>query len=167
MANYDIFCLMEYFSNRADVPATGRSPVGQWQNFFQEPQTLGSQQEASGQYQFLAFDAEGFGSSEGSAINDVQVTMAATAEMMIVTENAMDQDNLIIIMLFTQSVGQDSIVEGTFTEISRYIGTLNSATATDETISWTINPAVNKMDPQVPPKKISADMLNQMRQRLK
>lgn len=169
MANYDVLVFLEYFADRANVVdgSGNRTPTRQWQNFYQEPQTLSIDSKATGTYGFLAFDAEGFGSSEGSEINDLTISAAATADLVDLTDAAMAADNLVIATLYIQNVGASSFDGGSAQQISRYIGTINSATTSDQSIEWTVNPAINKMEPQAPTRKITVDMLNKMRQRLR
>ena len=158
MANFDILCFLEYYSDRSAVTDT-RSPTKQWQNFYQEPQQLGSADSgATGDYRFLAFDVEGFGSTEASSINDLSVSAAATAEIVDVTEQAIGADNLIIASLYIQTVGSNSFDPSSAQLISRYIGSIEGASLSDEEVSWTINPAITKVDAQVPPRKVAAGM---------
>ena len=61
MANKDIMCFLEYYADRASVVSGSlRTPTNQWQNFYQEPQTLSVDSEVGGSYQYLAFDVDGF-----------------------------------------------------------------------------------------------------------
>ena len=64
--NYDIVCFLEYYADRDSVVSGGyRTPSNQWQNFYQEGQELGSADtESNSNYYYLAFDADGFGSTE-------------------------------------------------------------------------------------------------------
>ena len=78
-----------------------------------------------------------------------------------------ESDNLVIASLYVQDVGQDQLDSGSAQLVARYIGTIDGATLDDETVRWTVNPAINKLNPQVPTRKITADMLNKARQRLR
>ncbi len=160
--NYDIICFLEYYSNRSSVISGGyRTPSNQWQNFYVEGQELGSADSAANStYYYLAFDVDGFGSTEASRINDLSIELVATAELIDVTDAAMTADNLVIASLYVQAAGGDVFDTSSAQLVSRYIGSLEEATITDTTISWTINPAINKLNPQVPTRKITVNMLN-------
>tara|TARA_R100000005_G_C4896519_1_gene140733 strand:+ start:199 stop:711 length:513 start_codon:yes stop_codon:yes gene_type:complete len=163
--NYDILCFLEYYSDRASVFSGGyRTPTNAWQNFYQEGQELGSADtESNSTYYYLAFDADGFGSTEASGINDLSVDMAATAELIDITDAAMAADNLVIATLYVQTAGSDSFDPSSAQRISRYIGSLEEASLSDTSISWKVNPAINKLNPQVPTRKVSGSMLNKTR----
>ena len=163
--NYDIVCFLEYYADRASVVSGGyRTPSNQWQNFYQEGQELGSADtESNSTYYYLAFDADGFGSTEASGVNDLSVNMAATAELVDITDAAMGADNLVIATLYVQTAGSDSFDPSSAQRISRYIGSLEEASLSDTSISWKVNPAINKLNPQVPTRKISGSMLNKTR----
>jgi hypothetical protein len=160
--NYDIITFLEYYADRASVVSGGlRTPTKQWQNFFQEGQKLGSADtESNSTYYYLPLEAQGFGSTEGSSINDFQVSLAATAELIDVTDGAMTEDNLVIASLYVQTAGSSSFDPSSAQRISRYIGTLDTASITDIAITWKVNPAINKLKPQVPTRKITGKMLN-------
>ena len=161
MANYDIMSFLEYYADRTSVVdgSGNRTPTRQWQNFYQVAQTLSVDANATGVYSYLAFDADGFGSTPANSINDLKVTAAATAELVDITDAAMGADNLIIASLYIQDAGKDTFDVASAQLISRYIGSIEGASLSDETVSWTVNPAINKLKPQVPTRKIVADML--------
>ena len=163
--NYDILCFLEYFSDRSSVVSGGRrTPTSTFQNFYQEGQTLGSADtESNSVYYYLAFDAAGFGSTEGSSVNDLSVEMAATAELIDITDAAMAADNLVIATLYVQTAGSNSFDASSAQRISRYVGSLEEASINDTSISWKVNPAINKLNPQVPTRKVSGNMLNKTR----
>ena len=71
----------------------------------------------------------------------------------------MASDNLIIASLYIQDVGFDSFNGASAQLINRFIGSIVGASLTDETVQWTVNPAINKLKSQVPTRKITADML--------
>lgn len=162
MANYDVLCFLEYYSDRSSVLSGGsRNPTYQWQNFYQSVQNLGSaDSDAQGDYRYLAFDAEGFGSTDASSINDLSVDLPATAEIVDITDAALAADNLVIASLYVQNAGSDSFDASSAQLISRYIGSIEEASLTDTTVSWTVNPAINKLNPQVPNRKITANMVD-------
>jgi hypothetical protein len=161
MANYDIMCFLEYYADRTSVVdgSGNRTPTRQWQNFYQVAQTLSVDANATGVYSYLAFDANGFGSSVAATINDLSITAAATGDLVDVTDAAMAADNLVIASLYIQDAGEDAFHAASAQLISRYIGSIEGASLSDETVSWTVNPAIDKLKPQVPTRKITADML--------
>ena len=163
MANYDILCFLEYYADRTNVldGSNNRAPTNQWQNFYQEPQTLSVDSEATGSYVYLAFDADGFGSSEGGELNDLTVSIAATGELIDITDAAMAADNLIIASLYVQDVGSNSLDASSAQLISRYYGQISAAAFTDESINWTVNPSINKIKAQVPFRVIDTDLIGE------
>ena len=160
-ATYDILCFLEYFANRTSVldASSKRSPTKQWQNFYPEDQLLSADSSATGEYRYLAFDAEGFGSSLASEVNDLKVEMAATGELIDITDQAIGADNLVIASLYIQNEGEPSFDAASAQLISRYIGSIAAADISDESISWTVNPAIDTLKAQVPTKKIAPGML--------
>lgn len=160
MAAYDIMCFLEYYSDRINVESGGlRTPTRQWQNFYQEAQTLSVDAGVAGVYAYLAFDVSGFGSTAAASINDLSINAAATADLVDITDAAMAADNLVIASLYIQDAGEDSF-DGTSAQlISRYIGSIEGASLSDQEINWKVNPAINKLKSQVPTRKITADML--------
>tara|TARA_A100001201_G_scaffold128206_2_gene113144 strand:- start:3521 stop:4033 length:513 start_codon:yes stop_codon:yes gene_type:complete len=163
--NYDILCFLEYYSSRASVISGGvRTPTKQWQNFYQEGQVLGSADtESTSTYYYLAFDVDGFGSTDASSINDLSLELAATAEIIDITDDAMAADNLVIATLYVQTGGSDEFDASSAVRVSRYIGSIEESQISDTSVSWTVNPAINKRNPQVPTRKITANMLNKTR----
>ncbi len=161
MANYDILCFLEYYADRTSVldGSNNRAPTNQWQNFYQDPQTLSVDSDATGSYLYLAFDIDGFGSSEGGEINDLSISIAATGELIDITDAAMAADNLIIASLYVQDVGSNSLDASSAQLISRYYGQISGAAVTDESISWTVNPSINKIKAQVPFRVIDTDLI--------
>lgn len=162
MASYDIMCFLEYYADRDSIidPVSNlRVPQGQWQNFYQANQVLTVDANIGGFYSYLAFDVDGFGSTAAASINDLSINIAATASIVDITDAAMGNDNLIIASLYIQNAGQDSFHGASAQLISRYIGSIEGASLSDDAVSWTVNPAINKLKPQVPTRKITADML--------
>lgn len=161
MANYDVLCFLEYFADRSNVldASNKRAATYQWQNFYQEGQTLSVDSDASGIYYYLAFNADGFGSSEAAGINDLKVSLAATAEIVDITETAMGADNLVIASLYIQDAGSSSLDAGSAQLIARYTGSIVGASIGDESAEWTVNPAINKIKAQAPTRVISTDLI--------
>lgn len=163
MANYDIMCFLEYYADRTSVvdPISGlRTPSRQWQNFYQLAQTLSVDIDVAGSYFYLAFDVDGFGSTAAASINDLSVDIAATADVVDITDAAIAADNLIIASLYIQNAGEDSFDGSSAQLISRYIGSIEGASMNDTAVSWKVNPAINKLKSQVPTRKITANMLS-------
>ena len=160
MAAYDIMCFLEYYADRNNVVSGGlRVPTGQWQNFYQANQVLSVDGGVGGEYSYLAFDVNGFGSTAAASINDLSINIAATASIVDITDAAIAADNLVIASLYIQDPGEDSF-DGTSAQlISRYIGSIEGASLSDQEINWKVNPAINKLKSQVPTRKITADML--------
>jgi len=160
MATYDIMCFLEYYADRTNVESGGlRTPTRQWQNFYQEAQTLSIDASVAGTYAYLAFDVNGFGSTAAASINDLSIEAAATADLVDITDAAIAADNLVIASLYIQDAGEDSFDSASAQLISRYIGSIEGANINDIQVSWKVNPAINKLKPQVPTRKITADML--------
>jgi hypothetical protein len=160
--NYDIMCFLEYYADRANVrdSITGkRSPTARWQNFYQVPQALTIDTDITGTYPYLAFNANGFGSTTAAAVNDFQVDAAAIGYIVDLTEQAVGGDSLIIASLVIQDIGQESIDPASAEVISRYIGSIEVAGISDTAISWTINPAIDKQKSQVPSRKIASNLI--------
>lgn len=162
MANYDVLCFLEYYADRANVlSGSNRNPTNQWQNFYIDPQQLGSADSAAqGDYVYLAFDVDGFGSVDAASIGDMSIEAAATVELVDITDTALAADNLVIASLYVQNVGSDAFDPSSAQLISRYIGTIEAASVTETTVSWTVNPAISKLNPQVPNRKITANMVD-------
>jgi len=162
MANHDIMCFLEYYSDRTNVvdPISGlRIPDRQWQNFYQVAQTFSIDTDVGGSYLYLAFDADGFGSVEAGSINDLSISIAAVADVVDLTEAAMNGDALVIASLIIQDAGFDSFDAASAQIISRYSGGLHAASIDETTVSWTVNPMINKTKAQIPTKKISSSIL--------
>lgn len=167
MASFDVLCFLEYYADRANVlSGSNRNPTNQWQNFYIDPQQLGSaDSNAQGDYRYLAFDVDGFGSIEASSVNDLSVELAATAEIVDITDTALSADNLIIASLYVQNIGSSAFDPSSAQLVSRYIGSIEAASLTETIVSWTVNPAINKLNPQVPNRKITANMVDKVNKR--
>jgi hypothetical protein len=160
MANFDTMCFLEYYANRANVVSGGkRTPTRRFQNFFKIAQPLVIDADIDGSFEFLAFDAEGFGSDEAGSINDFQLSLPGLGDIVDLTEAAIDADTLVIASLIIQPTGQNVIDPINAEIISRYIGSIEAASMTDESVSWTVNPAIDKIKSQMPSKKISSDLI--------
>jgi hypothetical protein len=160
MAYYDIMCFLEYYADRSNVVSGGlRTPTRQWQNFYQAAQTFGIDSDVAGKYYYLAFDVNGFGSTEAGSVNDLSVTLAAVGDVVDLTEAAMGADTLVVASLVVQDAGKDVFDVASAQIISRYIGSIESAGITDTTVTWSINPAIDKLKAQIPSRKVSSDLI--------
>jgi len=164
MANKDILSFLEYYEDKTSVldGSSKRVPTGQWQNFYQQSQDLSGKDTdvaSTVRYSYLAFGANGFGSIEASSIGDLDIDIAATGPMVDLSDTAIGGDRLVICSLYIQNVGQDAFHAASAALISRYIGTISSVSMTDESISWTISPAVTKQKAQVPTRRVSSDLV--------
>lgn len=163
MINYDIMVFLEYYADRANsynASTSKRTATNQWQNFYQVKQQLGSADaEANGDYLYLAFDCNGFGSTLASSIGDLSVTLAATAQIVTITDTAISADNLVIASLYIQDIGQDQFDASSAQLVSRYTGSIDAASLSDETVQWKVNSSIDKLNPQVPTRKVQQDMM--------
>ena len=160
MANFDTMCFLEYYADRTNVVSGGkRTPTRRFQNFFKIAEPLTIDADIDGSFEFLAFDAEGFGSDEAGSINDFQLSLPGLGDIVDLTEAAVDADTLVIASLIIQPTGQNAIDPINAEIISRYIGSIEAASMSDESVSWTVNPAIDKIKSQMPSKKISSDLI--------
>ena len=162
MANFDILTFLEYYPDKSNVLDSNgkRSPTIAHQNFYQSAQNLTADSaiDQNINFTYLAFDANGFASTEASDINVLTVNIAATASIVDLTYTAMTGDRLVIASLYVQSIGQDTF-SNSATLVCRYIGTIDNATIDDTTVSWSVTPAISKQKAQIPSKRISSDLL--------
>ena len=70
----------------------------------------------------------------------------------------MSGDRLVIASLYIQSIGLETF-SNSASLVCRYIGTIDSATINDATVSWSVTSAISKQKAQVPSKRISSDLL--------
>ena len=113
MANFDILTTLEYYSNKSNVldGNNKRLPTSAFQNFYQPAQNLTADSEVNQSFNFtyLAFDADGFSSTEASSISNLSINLAATANIIDLTDTAVNGDSLVIVSLYIQNIGQESI----------------------------------------------------------
>ena len=160
MGYYDIMCFLEYYSDRSNVMAGGlRAPTRQWQNFYQVAQPLSIDNDVAGTYSYLAFDVSGFGSTDAGSVNDLSIVLAAVGDVVDLTDAAINGDTLVIASLVIQDPGEDSFDATSAQIVSRYIGSIQSASLNDTTVSWTVNPAIDKLKAQIPSRKVSSDLI--------
>ena len=162
MANFDILTFLEYYADKSNVLDSNgkRLPTLAHQNFYQSAQNLTADTEMNQtvNFNYLAFDANGFASTQASDINTLSINLAATASIIDLTDTAMSGDRLVITSLYTQSIGQESL-SNSATLICRYIGTINSANISETTVTWNVTPAISKLKAQIPSKRISSDLM--------
>lgn len=162
MADFDILTFLEYYPDKSSVLDSNakRSPTNAYQNFYQSAQNLTADSaiDQTINFTYLAFDASGYASTEANNINDLKINIAATADIVDLTETAMTGDRLVIASLYVQSIGQD-IFSNSATLVNRFIGTIESATINETTVIWNVSTAISKQKAQVPTKKISSDLL--------
>ena len=162
MSNFDILTFLEYYSDKSSVLDSNgkRLPSIAYQNFYQSAQNLTADSEINQNMSFtyLAFDANGFSSVDAASLNTLTVNLAATADIVDLTDTAITGDRLVIASLYTQSIGQE-VLSNSASLICRFIGTIDSSTIDDTTVSWVISPAISKQKAQVPTRKISSDLL--------
>ena len=86
MANFDILTFLEYYADKSSVlnGSGKRSPTNAYQNFYQSAQNLTADSaiDQTINFNYLAFDASGFASSEASSISDLTINLAATAAIL-------------------------------------------------------------------------------------
>lgn len=162
MADYDIMCFVEYYEDKTaiyDPTFTWRLSQGQWQNFYQEPQTLDPAYGVNTPYSYLPFNIDGFGRVNASALDDITVELAAVSGIIDITDSALTKDNLIWAWLFSQPAGLGAVDPLSLSFINLYIGSIVEASVTDVAVRWTISTGLSPLDPQIPTRKITADML--------
>ena len=162
MANFDILTFLEYYSDKSSVLDSNgkRSPTNAYQNFYQSAQNLTADSaiDQNMNFTYLAFDASGFSSTEAANINNLTINLAATANIIDLTDTAIGGDRLVIASLYIQSIGQDTF-SNSATLVCRFTGTIDSASLNDTTVTWTVSPAISKQKAQIPSKRISSDLM--------
>ena len=144
MANFDILTFLEYYADKSSVLDSNnkRSPTNAYQNFYQSAQNLTADSaiDQNMNFTYLAFDASGFSSTEAANINNLTINLAATANIIDLTDTAIGGDRLVIASLYIQSIGQDTF-SNSATLVCRFTGTIDSASLNDTTVTWTVSPA--------------------------
>ena len=162
MADFDILTFLEYYADKSSVTDSNgkRLPTNAYQNFYQQAQNLTADTEINQNVNFtyLAFDASGFASTEAASISDLTINLAATANIIDLTDTAIGGDRLVIASLYIQSIGQDTF-SNSATLICRFTGTIDNANVDDTTVTWTVSPAISKQKAQVPSRRISSDLM--------
>jgi hypothetical protein len=162
MSNFDILTFLEYYSNKSSVLDSNgkRLPTLAHQNFYQSEQTLtaDSQINQNKKFTYLAFDANGFSSTSASGINKLTINIAATANIIDLTETTITGDVLVIASLYMQTIGQENL-SNSASLICRYIGTIDSISINETTVKWNVTPAISQKKAQIPTRKITSDLM--------
>ena len=161
MANYDLLCFLEYYEDRTNIYSGGqRTPTRQWQNFYQEPQDLSVvDSDVQGDFFFIPFVASGFSLRAANSVGELSVEIAATADVIDITDTAIGANRLMIASLYLQDAGKDAIDAASAVLINRYIGGIDAAQVSDTSVSWTISPMIDQSKPQVPTRKIASALI--------
>ena len=162
MADFDILTFLEYYADKSSVlDGNGkRSPTNAFQNFYQQAQnqTADTAINQNVNFTYLAFDASGFSSTEAASISDLTINLAATANIIDLTDTAIGGDRLVIASLYMQSIGQDTF-SNSASLICRFTGTIDNANVDDTTVTWTVSPAISKQKAQVQSRRVSSDLM--------
>lgn len=162
MANFDILTFLEYYTDKSSVLDSNgkRSPSNSFQNFYQSDQNLTADTDVnqSVTFTYLAFDASGFAAAEAANITDLKINLAATADIVDLTNTAIGGDRLVIASLYIQSIGQDTF-SSSATLVNRFTGTIDSASLDETTVIWSVSPAISKQKAQIPSRRISSDLM--------
>ena len=162
MSNFDILTFLEYYADKSSVLDSNgkRSPNNSFQNFYQTAQNLTADTaiDQNVSFTYLAFDASGFASTEATSISNLTINIAATANIIDLTDTAIGGDRLVIASLYLQTIGQDTF-SNSATLVSRFTGTIETASVNETTVTWSISPAISKQKAQVPSRRISSDLM--------
>ena len=94
-----------------------------------------------------------------NAIGDLSIEIAATGDVVDLTDTAIGTNRLVIASLYLQDAGMDEVDAGSAQLISRYIGGIDGAQVDDDSVSWTVSPMIDKTKPQVPTRKVASDLI--------
>lgn len=161
MAQYDLLCFLEYYADRNSVYSGGkRTPTRRWQNFYQAPQDMSIiDSDVQGDFFYIPFTASGFALRAANAIGDLSVEIAATGDVVDLTDAAIGTNRLVIVSLYLQDAGKDSIDAASASLINRYIGGISAATVDETAVKWTISPMIDKTRAQIPVHKVASDLI--------
>lgn len=163
MAYYDLLCFLEYYADRTivyDVSTGKRAPTRRWQNFYQVPQDLSTvDSDVQGNFVYIPFTAEGFTLRPANSIGELAIEIAATADIIDLTDTAVGAGRLVIASLYLQDAGEDALDPASATLVSRYIGGIDGAEVSDTSVNWSISPVIEKSKPQIPTRKVSSDLV--------
>ena len=163
MAYYDLLCFLEYYADRTsvyDVSTGKRAPTRRWQNFYQVPQDLSLvDSDVQGTFVYIPFTASGFTLRPANSIGELSIEIAATADIIDLTDAAIGANRLIIASLYLQDAGEDALDPASATLVSRYIGCIDGAAVDDASVNWSVSPVIDKSKPQIPTRKVAADLI--------
>jgi hypothetical protein len=161
MAYYDLLCFLEYYADRNSVYSGGkRTPTRRWQNFYQVPQDMSViDSDVQGDFVYIPFLVSGFSLQSANMIGDLSVEIAATGDIIDLTDAAIGTNRLVIASLYLQDAGKDAVDAASAQLISRYIGGIAGAQVSDIAVSWTVSPMIDKTRPQVPTRKVASDLI--------
>ena len=163
MAYYDLLCFLEYYADRTsvyDISTGKRAPTRRWQNFYQVPQDLSVvDSDVQGNFVYIPFAASGFTLRPANSIGELSIEIAATADIIDLTDTAIGANRLVIASLYLQDAGKDELDAASAVRVSRYIGGINGAEVSDTSVSWSVSPVIDKSKPQVPTRKVASDLI--------
>lgn len=161
MAQYDLFCFLEYYADRNSIYSGGkRTPTRRWQNFYQVAQDMSViDSDVDGSFVYIPFTASGFALQPANSIGDLSIEIAATSDIVDLTDAAIGTNRLVIASLYLQDAGQDAVDAASAQLISRYIGGISGASLNDTAVAWSVSPMIDKTRPQVPTRKVASDLI--------
>lgn len=163
MTEYDLLCFLEYYADRTsvyDISTGKRAPTRRWQNFYQVPQDLSVvDSDVQGTFVYIPFTASGFTLRPANSIGQLSIDIAATGDIIDLTDTAIGAGRLVIASLYLQDAGKDELDAASATLISRYIGGIDGAEVNDTSVSWSVSPVIDKTKPQVPIRKVASDLI--------
>ena len=163
MAQYDLLCFLEYYADRTsvyDITTGKRAPTRRWQNFYQVPQDLSVvDSDVQGTFVYIPFTASGFTLRPANSIGELSIEIAATGDIVDLTDTAIGAGRLVIASLYLQDAGKDELDAASTTLVSRYIGGIDGADVSDTSVNWSVSPVIDKSKPQIPTRKVASDLV--------
>lgn len=161
MAEYDLLCFLEYYADRNSVYSGGkRTPTRRWQNFYQVPQDMSLiDSDVQGSFVYIPFTASGFALRAADSIGNLSIEIAATGDIIDLTDQAIGTNRLVIASLYLQDAGKDAVDAASAQLISRYIGGIDGAQANDDSVAWVVTPMIDQKKPQIPTRKVASDLI--------
>lgn len=161
MAQYDLLCFLEYYADRNSVYSGGkRTPTRRWQNFYQVPQDMSLiDSDVQGDFVYIPFTASGFSLRAANAIGDLSIEIAATGDVVDLTDTAIGTGRLVIASMYLQDAGKDAVDAVSAQLVNRYIGGISGASIGDSSVQWSISPMIDKTRPQIPVRKVASDLI--------
>lgn len=151
---------LEFFANKKNVLSDGkRRPQYQWQNFFEAPVELFIDPLASGVYNFLPFNANGFQYIYGSRQNQLTIELPGLSEIFDITEHAVLQASLIYVSLVRFDVAANTWTLSNPVTVSGFIGEIENAASNFYSITWVASTGLDMQKAQMPYHKISSSII--------